>query len=202
MKVPILLTFLDLIERQGREPTSGEMDLMRTMIENSNNDSASVLYYNKIGGAAGVAQFMQRIELTGLSPNPTAWGWSLITPLSMVQLLKRLYEGSILTAEHRKLALDLMEHVEADQQRGVGDTAPAGAVVAMKDGWVTAPDGLWAVNSSGIVMTNQQVYILAVYTQEEPSLTAAEALIQQVCRTVVSQLSPHQQLTKQKETFP
>jgi hypothetical protein len=72
----------------------------------------------------------------------------------------------------------------------------------MKDGWVTAPDGLWAVNSSGIVMTNQHVYILAVYTQEEPSLTAAEALIQQVCRTVVSQLSPHQQLTKQKETFP
>jgi beta-lactamase class A len=188
MKVPIMLTFLDMIERQGREPTNHEMTLLRTMIENSNNDSASALYDGEIGGAAGVTRFMQRIGITGLSPNPNAWGWSLITPLTMVRLLTRLYKGSILTRHDRHLALYLMEHVEADQRIGVGDTAQAGAIVAMKDGWVPAPDGQWAVNSSGIVITAQEVYIIAVYTQENPSLGAGWSVVRQVCRMVDSRL--------------
>ncbi len=158
------------------------------MIENSNDDSASALYSGEIGGAAGVSQFMQRIGITGLSPNPTAWGYSLITPLTMVRLLRRLYQGSILTAHDRHLALSLMEQVEADQRAGVGDTAPAGAIVAMKDGWVPAPDGLWALNSSGIVITAQETYIIAVYTQENSSLAAGWSIVRQVCRRVASQL--------------
>ena len=47
MKVPIMFTFLDMIERQGRVATSYEMWLLTTMIENSNNDSASVLYLRR-----------------------------------------------------------------------------------------------------------------------------------------------------------
>jgi hypothetical protein len=188
MKVPIMLTFLDMIERQGRRPTNYEMLLLRTMIENSNNDSASALYYGEIGGAAGVTRFMQRIGITGLYSNPHAWGWSLITPLTMVRLLTDLYRGSILTAGDRHLALYLMEHVEVDQRAGVGDTAPAGAIVAMKDGWVPGPDGLWAVNSSGIVITGRETYIIAVYTKENSSLGAGWATVRQVCRMVASRL--------------
>lgn len=188
MKVPIMLTFLNMIERQGRRPTSHEMWLLTTMIENSNNDSASALYYGEIGGAAGVRSFMQRIGIGGLYPNPNAWGWSLITPWTMVNLLTLLYKGRILTAHDRHLALYLMENVEADQQVGVGDTAPRGAIVAMKDGWVPAPDGLWAVNSSGIVMFGRETYIIAVYTKDNPSLGAGQNLVRQVSRTVASRL--------------
>lgn len=188
MKVPIMLTFLDMIERQGRGATNHEMDLLRTMIENSNNNSASALYYGEIGGAAGVAAYMRRIGVPGLSPNPNAWGWSVIYPLTMVELLTRLYIGTVLTAAHRKLALYLMEHVEADQRGGVGDTAPAGATVALKDGWVIAPDGWWAVNSSGIVITNQDVYIISVYTRGEPTVTAGLSTIRKICKKVADQL--------------
>jgi beta-lactamase class A len=188
MKVPIMLTFLDMIEQQGRGPTNHEMELLTTMIENSNNDSASALYYGEIGGAAGVAGFLQRIGIRGLSPNPDAWGWSLITPLTIVKLLRGLYEGRILTAHDRHLAFYLMEHVEADQQVGVGDTAPKGATVAMKDGWVPGPDGLWALNSSGIVMLDRETYIIAVYTKDNPSLGAGQTLVRQVCRMVASQI--------------
>jgi beta-lactamase class A len=177
MKVPILLTFLDMIEQQGREPTTHEMRLLTTMIENSNNDSASALYYGEIGGAAGVKHFMQKIGISGLFPNPRAWGWSLITPLAMVKLLTFLYKGNILTAHDRQLALYLMEHVEADQREGVGDIAPRGATVALKDGWVIAPDSWWAVNSSGIVMTAGKTYIISVYTKGEPSVGAGLAAI-------------------------
>ncbi len=188
MKVPIMLTFLDMIERQGRAATSHEMDLLRTMIENSNNDSASALYYHEIGGAAGVAAYMNRVGITGLVPNPDAWGWSVMYPLTMVKMLNRLYKGILLTADHRKLALNLLEHVEADQRGGVGDTAPPGATVALKDGWVIGPDGWWAVNSSGIVMTKQDVYVISVYTKGEPNVAAGLSTIRKICKKVALML--------------
>jgi Beta-lactamase enzyme family len=188
MKVPIMLTFFDMIEREGREPTRHEYGLLRTMIENSNNDSASALYYGEIGGAAGVASYMRRIGISGLYPNPDAWGWSLIYPSTMVHLLTRLYEGTILTAYHRSLAFYYMEHVEADQRVGVGDTAPEGATVALKDGWVVAPDGLWAMNSSGIVMLGQETYVIAAYTREDPSLLAGHNALRLICARVASEL--------------
>ncbi len=188
MKVPIMLTFFDMIEQQGRGPTNQELSLLTTMIENSNNDSASALYYNKIGGAAGVTRYMQRIGVTGLSPNPHAWGYSLIFPVTMVQLLTRLYQGRILTAHDRSLALYLMEHVQADQRVGVGDTAPKGATVSLKDGWVIGPDGYWVMNSSGIVTLGGETYIIASYTRDDSSLVAGQNIVRQICGNVAAQL--------------
>src|SRR5207244_2335822 len=142
-----------------------------------------------IGGAAGVARYLHKIGITGLNPNPDAWGYSLVSPLVMVNMLTLLYQGQILTAYDRQMALDLMEHIESDQQVGVGDTAPAGATVAMKDGWVSGPDDLWAMNSSGIVSVGQQTYIIAVYTQEQSSLGNGQAIAQHFCGTVASLLT-------------
>ena len=188
MKVPIMLTFFDMIERQGREPTAREMVLLTTMIENSNNDSASILYYSEIGGAQGVARYLQSIHVPDLQPDPDAWGYSVVTPQAMVNLLTDLYEGTILTAYHRQLAFYWMEHIESDQQVGVGDTAPAGATVAMKDGWLSGPDNLWAMNSSGIVMNGQETYIIAVYTHGQPTLGNGQAIARRVCSTVAQLL--------------
>ena len=188
MKVPIMLTFFDMIERQGREPTAREMVLLTTMIENSNNDSASILYYSEIGGAQGVARYLQSIQVPDLQPDPDAWGYSVVTPQAMVKLLTDLYEGTILTAYHRQLAFYWMEHIESDQQVGVGDTAPGGATVAMKDGWLSGPDNLWAMNSSGIVMNEQETYIIAVYTHGQPTLGNGQAIARRVCSTVAQLL--------------
>ncbi len=189
MKVPIMLTFLDMTERENRQPNANEMYLLTTMIENSNNDSAETLYHSGDGDAPGVAAYMQKIGISGLSPYPGAFGWSLITPLAMVNLLTDLYEGKILTAHDRNLALYLMEHIESDQQVGVGDTAPTGATVAMKDGWVPGPDNLWAMNSSGIVTVGQETYIIAVYTQEQQALGDGQAIARHVCRSIASLLT-------------
>ncbi len=190
MKVAIMLTFFDMIEQQDREPTDDEMNLLTTMIENSNNDSASTLYYGEIGSAAGVASYLQRIHISDLHPNPNAWGYSTVTPMAMVNLLTLLYEGKILTAHHRALAFFWMEHIESDQQVGVGDTAPDGATVAMKDGWLPGPDDLWAMNSSGIVMQGQQTYIISVYTQGQPALVNGQAIVRRFCSAVASLLLP------------
>jgi beta-lactamase class A len=187
MKVPIMLTFLDSIEQQGREPTDDEMGLLTTMIENSNNDSASALF-GEDGGAAGISSYMQKIGVSGLSADDDAWGYSTITPQTMVDLLTLLYNGKILNSEHRLLALNLMENVEADQQVGIGDTAPNNATVALKDGWVTGDDDLWAMNSSGIVTTGKETYIISVYTQEQPALENGQDITRKVCGTVASLL--------------
>ncbi|GCE10640.1 hypothetical protein KTT_04990 [Tengunoibacter tsumagoiensis] len=189
VKVPIMLTFFDMIEQQGRDPDDNEMNLLTTMIENSNNDSTSELYYNHIGGAAGMAAYFQKIGVAGLNPSADAWGYSQISPQAMVDLLTLLHDGKILTASHRATAINLMENVESDQQVGVGDTAPGGATVAMKDGWVTGDDDLWAMNSSGIVTTGKTTYIISVYTQENQSLDDGQAIVRKVCSTVASLLS-------------
>ncbi len=189
IKVPIMLTFLNMIEQQHRPPSDYELYLLTTMIENSNNDSAAALYNTEIGDSVGVTNYMQMINIIGLNPYPGAFGWSLITPMAMVNLLTKLYEGEILTAQDRNLALNLMGNIEYDQQVGVGDTAPSGATVAMKDGWVIGPDGLWAMNSSGIVTIGHETYIVSVYTTGQPVLEDGQAIAEHVCDMVASLLT-------------
>ncbi len=188
IKVPIMLTLFALTESQGREPDSSETNLLTAMIENSDNDAASALFL-EIGGATGIANYLQSIGMSGLTPDDDAWGYSLITPQAMVTLLTQLHDGTILTATDRATALSLMQNVEADQQWGVGDTAPGGATFAMKNGWVPGPDGLWSVNTSGIVTTNGETYIVSVYTQEQPSLADGQAIVQKVCGAVATALT-------------
>jgi len=189
MKVPIMLTLLAQLETKGRQPTTGELALLTTMIENSDNDSASALY-EEIGYQSGIAAFMRQLGISGLAPaSPTTgWGWSAITPAAMVSLLARLHAGTILTAADRALALRLMEHVESDQQVGVGDSSPDGATVALKDGWVPGPDGLYVMNSSGIVTVGGETYIAAVYTTDNSSLEDGFDIVRHVCDVIGDRL--------------
>lgn len=205
VKVPIMLTFLNRVENEHRRPTNDEVCLLTAMIENSDNDAASAFYYGypyalcgthfeSIGGAKGLAAYLKQIGISGLDPDPTAFGYSTISPLTMVNLLTLLHAGKILTRQDRDLALNLMEHVTrtdpVDEQVGVGDTAPDGATVAMKDAWVQeegpgGPEtGPWAMNSSGIVTLGQETYIIAVYTGEQASLQAGQNIATRVCKSV------------------
>ena len=59
----------------------------------------------------------------------------------------------------------------------------------MKDGWVVGPDGLWTMNSSGIVWQGQQTYLIAVYTQGQQSLDDGQAIARNVCGAVAALLT-------------
>jgi hypothetical protein len=189
IKVPIMLAFLTQLEAGGREPTTAERSLLTTMIENSRDASATALW-DKIGGAAGLSAFMDKIGVEGLSPYKGGWSWSTMSPQAMVQLLARLHQGAILNAEHRALALDLMEHVQNSQRTGVGDTAPSGAIVAMKIGrwWYDAKRGGTVMSSSGIVTLGTQTYIISVFTDRNPSMPQAEATVRHICAAVAKVL--------------
>ncbi len=184
IKVPIMLAFLDMVP----SPNDDQVANLTKMIENSDNDAASDFYYNQIGGATGLQQFLQKIGISGINPDPDAWGYSQVTPQAMVDLLALLHNGKILSPENRSLALTLMANVESDQQIGVGDTAPNNAKVEMKDGWVTDDNDLWAMNSSGIVTTDKTTYIISVYTQNQQTLEDGQTFTQHVCLSVASLL--------------
>jgi hypothetical protein len=107
----------------------------------------------------------------------------------MVRLLTLFQRGKVLTsAADTRLARTLMSHVESDQRFGVGTTAPAGATVLLKNGWVPGPDGLWVANSSGIVITARETYVIAVYTAHDASLGQGLAILEHVCAEVATRL--------------
>ncbi len=190
VKVPIMLAFFAMTEKQERQPDADEMNLLTTMIENSDNDAATSLY-NELNDAAGLSSYLQQIGVSGLEPDNDAWGDSLITPHAMVNLLTQLYNGTILTANDRATALSLMQNIESDQRWGVGDTAPTGATVSMKDGWLPGSDGLWNVNTSGIVNVDGATYIVSVYTQQQASLVNGQSIVQTVCGDITSAFVAH-----------
>ncbi len=188
-KVPIMLTFFTMVEQQQRQPNGDEVNLLTAMIEHSDNDAAQALF-DEIGGTGPMEAFMRGVGIDGFKGNPDAWGWSTITPLAMVRLLTLLHDGKVLnSAQDRQFALQLMENIEPDQQVGVGDTAPANATVAMKDGWVQDADGLWAVNTSGIVTVGGETYVISVYTQRQNDLVASQDMLRHVCGVVAHTFS-------------
>lgn len=183
IKVPIMLTLLTQLEAKGRGPNATELSLLTTMIENSRNASATALYA-EIGYRTGLNAFMKKVGISGLTPhvNPVGfWGWSTITPAAMVSLLDLLHEGKVLNATDRALAFKLMEHIQADQRVGVGDSSPAGATIALKDGWVQGPDGLYVMNSSGIVTLGPETYIVAAYTMDDRSFGEGFKIVRHIC---------------------
>jgi hypothetical protein len=67
----------------------------------------------------------------------------------------------------------------------------SGAVVAMKDGWLQGPDGLWAVNSSGIVTLGDETYIVSTYSDEQNSIDDGCSIVNHVSSVVASALLPN-----------
>lgn len=185
-KIIIMLSYLDTAEGQGHVLTADDKRLLTDMITVSDNDAAQTLY-ERVGWNPGQQRFLQKIGVNGYAPNADGWGWGALPPASMERVLSLLYDGQVLNATDRTLALRLLSHVSSDQQWGVGASAPQDATVYMKDGWVTGPDNLWAMNSSGIVVTPTETYIIAVFTQHQSSYDWSK--VQHICDAVAQALA-------------
>ncbi|MGE5333737.1 MAG: serine hydrolase [Nitrososphaerota archaeon] len=182
-KVSIMVSYLSWVESQKRGINDFENTELINMIEHSDNNAAQLLF-DRLGGGPGMQAFYQRIGVAGYRQSPYGWGWAMLPPIGQVKVLTLLQQGEILTAQDRAYALNLMSHIESDQRMGVGETLPPGATVAMKDGWVPAPDGLWAINTSGIVTDGSETYIIVVYTAHQSDYEGAWNITRHVCKTV------------------
>lgn len=180
VKLDILET---LLARQGGTGLSpGDESLSRLMIEDSDNDAATSLWY-EAGAAAGIGAYNDKAGLTRTTPSWCVtcagfpWpGWGLTTtvPQDQLTLLKQLVAPGphpLLSPAQRSYALSLMENVTPDQRWGISGGVPAGVTVALKNGWLPLNDANtnWQVNSVGWVSGAGRDYLIAVFSTGNPT---------------------------------
>ncbi len=177
---------LDILETLLAERGSGtglpasDQSLAAQMIEDSDNDAATSLWY-AAGGPARIGSFNAKAGLTHTAPSACVvcqgfpwpgWGLTTSTPDDQIALLKQLVTpGSLLTRAERDYALSLMENVTPSQRWGVSGGVPASITVALKNGWLPlrGSDSDWQVNSVGWIHGGGRDYLLAVLSTGNPS---------------------------------
>jgi hypothetical protein len=178
VKLDILETLLS--DSDGTGLSADNQGLAQQMIEDSDNDAATSLWY-AAGGTAGLAAYDDQAGLTRTTPSTCVvcadfpWpGWGLTTtvPYDQITLLKELIKpGPLLTSGERQYALSLLENVTPGQAWGVSGGVPAGATVALKNGWLPLNDDNtdWQINSEGWVSGDGRDYLISVLTTGNPS---------------------------------
>lgn len=182
-KIPILATLLHQAEQAHRALTSTERDWATAMIEWSDNIAEGEMY-DEVGQWYPIQQYMAALGYADLRVNTDGIGSSLMSPLAMARLIDDLRTNRILTPADCAFVLDLMRHVVPYQRMGLGETAPAGASVALKDGYDVAIDQQWVMNTVGTVTVGGQSYVVALYTRDHASIDAGHDVVNQLCADI------------------
>jgi len=190
MKVDILETLLRQAIVSHTTLDQGQTELVRGMIENSNNEDAQELW-DEEGGASAVAAYDARAGMTQTVPNVAGyWGLSTTRALDQVALLRQLVIGhGLLDRASQRYELGLMENVEPDEAWGVSGGIPRGVSVALKNGWLPDSTG-WHVNSIGRIKGDGRWYLIAVLTDDNPSEQYGINTIQGISTIVWDTLRP------------
>jgi hypothetical protein len=196
VKVDILATLL-LQHQRARTPLSAEDQQLATeMIEESDDVAASHLWHD-VGGASAVAAANVTLGLQHTTPGKDGfWG---LTTTNVTDQLALLYDltssASPLDAASRSYELHLMKNVEVDQAWGVTAAAARGTVPAVKNGWLPlSSDGLWVINSIGVLERSGQRILIAVLSDNEPSEFVAIPQVETAAEEAVSAITADRSL--------
>ncbi|HEY1625313.1 MAG TPA: serine hydrolase [Streptosporangiaceae bacterium] len=191
VKVDILCTLLYRSQETHRALTPEQKELATTMIEHSDNDSASSLY-DDVGGAMGVDEANRVFGLSettaGTGPY---WGLTTTTTDDQIRLLRLVFtRPSVLTAASQDYAQYLMGHVETDQQWGVPVAADHGTHFVVKNGWLPDPyTGLWEINSIGEVEHHHQRLLIAILSDDNASEASGISVVEEIARKAAAAMS-------------
>ena len=197
VKVDILET---LLTQQGSSGLSGaDQTLAQSMIEDSDNDSATDLW-DAVGGPSGIRSFNAEAGLADTTPSPCVecagfawpgWGLTTTTPADQIALLRQIaVPGGLLSTAERGYVAQLMENVTPSQRWGVCADVPPQVTVALKNGWLPLnDDGTdWQVNSVGWVSGLGRDYLIAVLSTGNPTEQYGIDTIDQVSGAVWREL--------------
>jgi hypothetical protein len=179
VKVDIMATVFSQEPEAPSAIPASEQQLLTTMIEESDNDSATTLW-DEVGGPNAINAVNQRIGLSGTTPSQCVtcpgfpwpgWGLTTTTALDQVDLLRQFVSpSSLITDAQRNYGLGLMESIDAGENWGVTGGVPSGVTVALKNGWLPlSGESDWQVNSMGWVNGDGRDYVLAVLTTGNPT---------------------------------
>jgi hypothetical protein len=189
VKVDILVTLLYQAQEAGQALTAEDQDLATTMIENSDNDSASDLY-DDVGGAGAIDDANRVCGLSETTAGTDGyWGLTSTTVADQIRLLRVAFtRPSPLSRASQQYIQSLMGHVEADQQWGVTAAADPGTGFMVKNGWLPNPD-LWEINSIGEVTHDGQRMLIAVLSDDNTSEASGISLVEEVAKAAASSMA-------------
>ncbi len=190
VKVDILSALLLQAQDGGTTLTADQRDLAATMIENSDNDSATALW-GEIGGETGLDAANTRFGLTATEAGRDGyWGLTSTTADDQLRLLQQVFTGeSLLSPASRSYLQELLDQVEDDQRWGVGAAASNGGFT-VKNGWLPREsDDLWVINSIGRVERDGHELLIAVLSDGNPSDTRGITLVQAVAGAAATALA-------------
>jgi hypothetical protein len=180
VKVDILAALLATSSRTKTALSVTDQNLAESMIEESNNDSATSLW-DAAGGTSGIAKFDSSLGLRHTTPSACVvcagfpwpgWGLSTTTPLDEISLLRAIFlSDADLNAVNRVAMLHLMESVISTERWGVSTGVVGGATVALKNGWLplNASSTDWQINSVGWVHGDGRNYLIALFSTGNPN---------------------------------
>ena len=178
VKVDILETLLT--QQSAGELSGTDQALAQSMIEDSDNDSATDLW-DAVGGAGGIRSFDAKAGLADTTPSPCVecagfawpgWGLTTTTPADQIALLRQIaVPGGLLSTAERGYVAQLMENVTPSQRWGVCADVPPQVTIALKNGWLPLNDAGtdWQVNSVGWVSGLGRDYLIAVLSTGNPT---------------------------------
>lgn len=182
VKVDILATLLYQKQEAGQELTEDEQELATTMIENSDNDSATDLY-DDVGGSTAIDDANRDFGLTETTVGTDGyWGLTTTTVDDQIRLLRGVFtRPSVLSSASQDYIQDLMSQVEADQRWGVPAAADSGTDYMVKNGWLPNPT-LWEINSIGEITHDGQRMLVAVLSDDNSSEDSGISTVETVAR--------------------
>ena len=187
VKVDILAALLLRHQEAGTSLSAGEKAYATSMIENSDNASASALW-DAIGKGAGLDAANEKLGLTGTEGGDGAlWGLTQTTAADQLTLLQQVFgDDSELSPASRSYLQGLMGQIEADQRWGVSAAAD-GSGFALKNGWLPrSATGLWDINSVGRVTVDGHAYLVAVLSNGNSTQAEGISLVEAAAKAAVS----------------
>ena len=179
IKVDVMATLLAQ-QPDGSVPSSpSQQELLTTMIEDSDNDSATALW-DQVGGPTAISTFNRQVGMGSTTPSPCVtcanfpwpgWGLTTTTAADQIALLRQfVLPNPLLSAAQRTYGLGLMEGVIPSESWGVSGGVPSGVTVALKNGWLPLTgETNWQVNSVGWINGDGRDYIAAIFTTGNPT---------------------------------
>lgn len=189
-----------LLERQdsGSWFSSGELDEIIRMVEQSDNVAGYDLFLDA-GGNAALADGARRLGMRHTVIGVTDPTFTTMSGRDSLKMLACLVGPGPLQPRSRAFALSLMRDVEADQRWGVSVIADPDSTFALKNGWLDIDNdngpgeddnGLWVTNSVGIVRVNGRKLLVSVMTRHNPDLDTGIRLVQKLARIAAPAVLP------------
>ncbi|MEU5889430.1 serine hydrolase [Streptomyces sp. NPDC047461] len=188
VKVDILAALLLRAQDEDRHLTTAEKSYATTMIENSDNASASALW-RIIGQAEGLDAANERLGLTGTEGGDgMLWGLTRTTAADQLALLRQVFgDDSELSSASREYVRGLMGRIAVGQDWGVS-AAAGGSAWALKNGWLPrSTTGLWDINSIGrVTASDGSEYLVAALSNGNATKEKGISLVESAARAAVS----------------